>query len=275
MGVFGAGIFADDDARDLREDYPHILADAQSDARATEIAARIFGANFDNPAETTAFWLALAWTQWKMGRLDPRAKAIALRVIDEGLDISKWEGSPLRAKRAKALAEARAKITAASPPARPMPKPLPKQLTELQVNEFVAVRLDNGRVALLHVLGWKRSGWFNVKGPCVSVFNWTGAELPSESDLEGLTYINWHTVYRGGNTFNLAAPKKSQIPLSRFVRLGVVRPPTDGEIAVTYGIDFRRGETLDSMLTDVLSPFWTPPIPPAHMPLFGASTAPG
>src|SRR6185295_14610226 len=63
MGVFGAGIFGDDDALDVRSDYKVFLADSQSDALATDAIARQYGAAFDDPAATSSFWLALAWTQ--------------------------------------------------------------------------------------------------------------------------------------------------------------------------------------------------------------------
>src|SRR5438874_6594982 len=102
MGIFGAGIFADDDALDVRDDYKYFLADAQSDELATDAMAREYGASFDDPGATTAFWLALAWTQWKIGRLDPRVRAVALRIVDEGLDLKNWEGAKLRPKRAAA-----------------------------------------------------------------------------------------------------------------------------------------------------------------------------
>src|SRR5207245_40348 len=87
MGVFGAGIFADDDALDVRSDYKYFLADAQSDERATEAIAGQYGASFEDPAQTTGFWLGLALTQWKFGRLDGRVKAVALRIIHERLDL--------------------------------------------------------------------------------------------------------------------------------------------------------------------------------------------
>src|SRR6266852_9700551 len=128
MGAWGPGIFADDDALDVRDDYRWYLADAQSDEGATDALAKSYGASFDDLGATTAFWLALALTQWKMGRLDPRAKAAALRIIDEGIDLQKWDGSKLRGKRAAALAKARETISSPQPPARPMPKPLPVQL---------------------------------------------------------------------------------------------------------------------------------------------------
>jgi len=92
MGVFGAGIFADDDALDVRDDYKYFLADAQSNELATDAMVRQYGASFDDPAATTGFWLGLAWTQWKSGRLDPRVKAVALHIIHDGLDLKKLGG---------------------------------------------------------------------------------------------------------------------------------------------------------------------------------------
>jgi hypothetical protein len=65
MDAWGAALFADDDAADLRCDYRIYLADAQSDAGATDLAAMNYGASLDRPGEATAFWLALASIQWR------------------------------------------------------------------------------------------------------------------------------------------------------------------------------------------------------------------
>src|SRR5713226_7573780 len=107
MGAWGAALFADDDAADLRADYRAYLADAQSDSGATDLAARNYDASLDRPGETTAFWLALASIQWRMGRLDPRVKAVCLTIIDDGIDLAKWAESPYCAERAGVLAKLR------------------------------------------------------------------------------------------------------------------------------------------------------------------------
>ena len=57
MGVWGAGIFQNDDALDLRGDYRSYLADAQSDSRATDEIARGYGASLEKMGENTSFWL--------------------------------------------------------------------------------------------------------------------------------------------------------------------------------------------------------------------------
>ena|SRR5438876_12443509 len=77
MGVWGAGIFQDDDALDVRADYRWYLADIQSDNIATDNIVKGYGATFENLEANTSLWLALALTQWKMGRLDERVKGVS------------------------------------------------------------------------------------------------------------------------------------------------------------------------------------------------------
>src|ERR1044071_9761294 len=107
MGIWGAGLFEKDDAADLRFEYRAFLADAQSDAGATDWVARDYAASLDRPQDTTPFWLALASIQWRIGRLDPRVKAAALAIIDDGLDLAQWQESPARKKRSAVLSRLR------------------------------------------------------------------------------------------------------------------------------------------------------------------------
>jgi len=265
MGIFGAGIFADDDARDIRADYKYFLADAQSDEGATDAAAREFGAAFDHPEQNTSFWLALAWTQWTVGRLDPRVKDTALRVIDDGLDLKRWENSPLRAKREKALAAARVKLLSPQPAAKALPRPLPVQLPGWQFGEVIGVRLAQGRLALLHMIAYRKSSRYDVKAPVVSILNWLRAEQPALSDLGALTYIDWRKNQLG-QLYNLASPRRNPISAGRFERLGLTKPVTRAEAKSPY-IGLQRDETLDQLLESVLWPYWeNPSLPPHHPP---------
>jgi len=273
MGAWGPGIFADDEALDVRDDYRWYLADAQSDEGATDAIAKSYGASFDDLGATTAFWLALALTQWKMGRLDPRAKAAALRIIDEGIDLQRWDGSKLRGKRAAALAKARETISSPQPPARPMPKPLPVQLPGWQFGEVVGVRARNGRLVLLHMICYRRWTSLKVKAPVVSFLNWVASEPPTEEQLSTLTYINWRKLgkfeIRGNHLCCLASPRSKPIPESKFIHLGLFKPVTKGEAKSPYiGIDDRDGRTLDTILEGVLQPYWDDPTLSPHRPGF-------
>jgi hypothetical protein len=267
MGVLGAGSFADDDALDVRGEYKFFLADAQSDELATDTIARQYGASFDDPAATTAFWLGLAWTQWKFGRLDPRVKAVALRIIDEGLDLKKWQGSPLQRKRAAALAQARIKIESPQPPAKPIPKPLPVQLPGWRSGEVVGVCAPVERLALLHMIAYRRSSSYGAKAPVVSILNWTGTDSPTPEELKALTYINWRGAVRGNHLYNLASPKGSPLPAEKFIHFGVFKPVTREEGTAPY-CSVPPGATLDDLLADVLAPYWENPSLPPHHPGF-------
>lgn len=267
MGVFGAGIFSDDDALDVRDDYKYFLAETQSDTLATDAIILQYGANFDDLAATTSFWLALAWTQWKMGRPDPRVKAAALRIIDEDIDLKKWDGSPLRRKRAAALVQARQRINSPQPAAKPIPKPLPVQLPGWKFGEIVGVHLPGGRLALLHMIAYRRSSRYGVKAPVVSILNWTGTDVPDSSELANLTYINWRGMQRGNHLYCLASRQKSPVMPERFIHLGLSKPVTRAEAQTGYrGI--LENQTLDQLLAEVLEPYWENPSLPPHHPGF-------
>jgi hypothetical protein len=267
MGVFGAGIFGDDDALDVRGDYKLVLADCQSDTLATDAIARQYDASFDDPAVTTSFWLALAWTQWSIGRLDPRVKACALRIIDDNLDLKKWQGSPLYRKRERVLRQARAKIDAPQPAAKSIPKPLPVQLPGWEFSEIVGVRMPNGKLALLHMIVYRASSRYGAKAPVVSILNWTGTDFPSAENLAALTYINWRRIQCGNHLYSLASPKKSPLAASLFIHSGLKKPVSRSEGSAAYG-GLAKGESLYHLLEDVLEPYWENPALPPHHPGF-------
>ena len=79
MGTWGTGIFSDDNAADLRDDYRDFIGDGLSSPEATDRLLAEWGSSLSREPEYAAtFWLALAVTQWKCGRLEDRVKARAL-----------------------------------------------------------------------------------------------------------------------------------------------------------------------------------------------------
>src|SRR5439155_24672685 len=154
------------------------------------LAARDYGASVERPGETTAFWLALASIQWRMGRLDPRVKAVSLTIIDNGIDLEKWAASLTRGKRAAVLASLRKMILSPLPAAKALPKPLPVQLPGWEFGEVVGYRMENGKYALLHVLNYRGWSTVGVRAPVVSILNWFSESVPDQASIDGLTYIN-------------------------------------------------------------------------------------
>ena len=267
MGTWGPALFDDDDAADVRQNYRVWLADAQSDEGATDLAVRDYGADFSRLEVTTAFWLALALVQWKLGRLDSRVRQAALRIIDDGIDIAKWADSPFRAKRQATLKKIRAQITAPCPPAKALPRPLPVQLAGWEFGEVVAYRLASGRCAVIHVLNYQAWSDFGVKAPVVTVLNWFRDELPDKAAVKGLTYINHNGWIGGYHLLCLAMPRSRPLRDEQFHHLGCKKPVTRDEATSTiYDIGGREGLTLDVALKKVLGPYWRDPTRPVHLP---------
>ena len=64
--------FPDDTTSDVRDGFRDLIGEALSTEQ--------------------AFWLGLAVTQWKCGRLLERVKEKALEIIDTGADLKRWSG---------------------------------------------------------------------------------------------------------------------------------------------------------------------------------------
>ena len=128
MGVFGVGLFHDDVALDVRDQYLELLASGGSDEEAFRTMVREWNPSFaDYDDEGPIFWLALAATQWEYGRLHPRAKAQALKIIDQGKDLDRWAEAGLAKKRQVVLAQLKKKLLSPPPKKRtPRPRRIPE-----------------------------------------------------------------------------------------------------------------------------------------------------
>lgn len=89
MGIWGTSLFSSDTALDAKDTYLLWLSKGVPDdvalKRVLDIAPR---PHDDDECE---FWLALASTQWKYGRLDDCVKQKALALIESGGDVNKWK----------------------------------------------------------------------------------------------------------------------------------------------------------------------------------------
>jgi len=267
MGVWGAGLFENDDAADLRADYRAYLADAQSDAGATDAIAIDYGADLARPHDTTGFWLALASVQWRIGRLDPRVKSAALTIIDGGVDLAQWEHSAARKRRSAVLAKLRETLGSPMPAAKPLPKPLPVQLPGWTFSEVVGYRASNGKYVLLHVLGYRAWSSVSARAPIVTILNWFAATVPDENDLARLSYINHDGRIGGHHVLCLAMPPRKELMPEQFDRPGWTKSVTRAEAtSAVYGLSGQEGGTLDRTLARVLWPYWEDPTRPIHVP---------
>jgi hypothetical protein len=115
MGTAGGALFDDDTACDVRDHFVHSLATAGDAAEATRSLLAAFAVAIEDVDDGPVFWLALAATQWKYGCLVPDVRSRAIDVIDNGADLSRWQGSADRKRRQVVLRELREKLLSPQP----------------------------------------------------------------------------------------------------------------------------------------------------------------
>ena len=91
MGAWGAGIFANDEASDVRAEWRDALIAGEDPAAASRrIAAR---------GEGTDFWTGLALAQHETGHLQDDVRDAALADIAAGGDLELWEDGDVDGRR--------------------------------------------------------------------------------------------------------------------------------------------------------------------------------
>jgi hypothetical protein len=174
MGAWGTAIFSDDTACDVRDQYIDHLGDGLTGAQATQRLLSRWASSLNDEDEAPVFWLALAATQWKHGRLEPRILQNALDVIDNGSDLVKWKSSPDYRKRQAALEKLRAKL-----PERHIPKRF-RDANEWHVGDLVTYQLLSEQLIIMRVIGHHSD--MGGTAPIVELLDWVGRNLPDNLD---------------------------------------------------------------------------------------------
>ena len=169
-----------------------------------------------DPDEEPVFWLALADISWKLGRMDERVRKNALRIIDEGRDLARWESLRDRTKREAVLAKLRAQLLSPQPAPKRIPKTV-KSANKWVVGEVIAFQLLSSRWVPLRVIGHHtdKGGRFAV----CELVDWIGETIPSGADIGSLA-IRRGTGLRGVSQFLFQEPRTAN-DQRRVVRTGI------------------------------------------------------
>lgn len=254
MGTWGPGIFSDDLACDLRDEYRDLVADGLSGEEATDRLMQEWQGELNDPDAGPVFWLALAATQWKVGRLEERVKAEALRIISNGSDLLRWDSSPsLRTKRLAALTKLRREIESPQPAPRRILKRF-RPTCEWEIGEVIALRLLTGRFVLFRVIAHHSDRWGTR--PVCEFLDWIGDEIPPPERIVELRirpFVARHVDPAEPPILIIGAASAREMPRKRITRLGIRTPPhfasdgsgschwtlwrwIDGGIAGLYGL---------------------------------------
>ena len=185
VGTWGAGLWSDDTACDVRITYRNALEDGLSDEQANELVLTDFAPDLADEDEAPVVWLALAVCQHERGRLTAEVRDRALEVIDTGADLRRWEhlGPRERGRRAAVLTRVRARLMRPQPPRKPVRR-RPRHVTTLKPGDILAYRAPSGRFHLLavRVLDENRYGAF----PIVRLLDYHEERLPGPGQLAEL-----------------------------------------------------------------------------------------
>lgn len=215
MGAWGTGIFSDDNASDLREEYRDLISDGVPGPEATDRLIAQWTPRGDPDLEPV-FWLALALTQWNLGRLEERVKDEALRVIADGSAIRPWVGGPDERKRRAVLEAAKLKIESPQPPLKAIKKRV-LATCDWERGELVAYRMNGGDYVVLRVLDLHvdKGGAY----PNCELLDWRGPEVSAEG-LPDTTSVRELKDFGGGKRF-MVIPLGKRALKDRLKRLNV------------------------------------------------------
>ena len=140
MGAWGAGLYENDTALDVKDEFEKLFNDGKSVQEITDGLTEEYESIMDCADEAPLFWLALADTQWKFGVLLPKVKENALRWINELK--SQTADTPDGERQGKALDDLQTKLLSPLPPVK---KPKKKRIykCEWKIGDVFAYQLES------------------------------------------------------------------------------------------------------------------------------------
>lgn len=183
MGTWGTGLFSDDTACDVRDEYIDLVKDGMSDAEATQQFLDSWAAGLNIPGEREVIWIALAATQCRLGRLDPAVAERAVEAIDGGVDLDLWleAGSKMVARRRAVLQRTRRQLTGPQPRRRTFRLPT----TTLTPGDILAYQTRDADFLLLRVVRVRHGI------PIVILLDYLGPQIPALDAVAALPEFLW------------------------------------------------------------------------------------
>lgn len=170
MGSWGVGIFSNDDAADIRDDFRELIAEGLSPEEATRRLQEDHGVG-DRGPDDNDFWLGLAAAQHSIGHVAPGVIDRAIEIIDSPAEMERWSRRDRRRRKAT-LHKLRERL--AQPPGLPKRiRPRLKVDTRLENGQHVVANVGDHRV-LLRVIGVTEDK--GGRYPRVVVVDWDGSE---------------------------------------------------------------------------------------------------
>lgn len=223
MGYSGAGLYDDDAGADVRSLFRELVADGMTPDAATDALIQQWGTTLEDHDEECAFWLALADTQWKIGRLEERVRDKARRIIASGEDLARFEHDPkLHKRRVVVLEDLRQRL--ATPPRPPVRiRPPFRSVSPVQIGDVFSFALGNDRVVFMRCVGI--SGNDRDNAPTVEVLDWSSPTPPADPGaLVSRQALWWKPGDRWPDLFHLVRYPRDPDPAGRITIVATGTP---------------------------------------------------
>lgn len=213
MGAWGTGLYQDDDTCDIKEEYLNYLRIGKTNEEALQEVISDNKEMIKDDEIGPLFWLALADTQWKYGRLTNDIRDRALEVIDSGKDLERWkEDKKLFQKRKKVLEKLKEKLNTKQPSEKKISK-IKFERVNWKVGDIILYQILNEdfkehrwykKYVLLKVMGTRkinvgslpRNKYYH-ENELVSLYNQIGDKEIDERKIDDLKiiFLQEETVY--------------------------------------------------------------------------------
>lgn len=221
MGTWGTALFSDDVASDIRQEFKTLIGNGLTSNAATNLMVQTWGSPSNDPNEVATFWLALASTQWTLGRLIPRVRDEALRILDGGGDLHRWEHDTVgQSKRRYVLERLRTQLVSVPPATKKILRQF-KNSNNWLVGSVHAYTLTTGEFCLLRVIGHHTDE--GGTAPIVELLDWIGTEIPGEQIVSLLKVRRYR--YPNGreiSQFLLCSTSERELKSVRIAATGIV-----------------------------------------------------
>lgn len=187
MGTWGASVFANDLAADVRAEWREAILAGRDAEDATAQVEVAFAAAIADPDEAIVFWLALAAAQSDTGRLVGTVRDRAVAIIDAGADLVTWaEETGSSRARARVLDRLRSRLVGPQPP----PKKLRRSrsfIVEFTPGDVILLRDQAGEPAgLVYVVDRYKE---RTPHPVIEILAWNHDAIPPADELARLPTI--------------------------------------------------------------------------------------
>lgn len=156
MGTWGTGLFQNDLSEDVRDDYIGKLKGGKSDEEALREILSEYKTSIWDFDEKYDFYIGLADTLWKKGRLTEEVKNKTLEIIEEEKISERWQSDKLKKERIKVLDKFKEKLLS------PMP-----ERKKVSIHKPYKIGLEEGGVYCFQIMneigGYEKyKGWYTL-----------------------------------------------------------------------------------------------------------------